>query len=113
MLTTGKARLRRAGMVLAVLVVSAAAMPASAFASSLRTSQARQHLAFLDQLYQMALGAVPLLSMLAIVGGIIMFGISGGHEGLMKKLGLPIACFGVAGFVLTSGSFLGIGAAVL
>jgi hypothetical protein len=113
MLTTEQALLRRTAMVLAFLVACAAVMAGPAFASSLRTAQARQHLAFLDQLYQMALGAVPLLSMLAIVGGIIMFGISGGHEGLMKKLGLPIACFGVAGFVLTSGSFLGIGAAVL
>lgn len=96
-----------------VAVLALLATPQMAYASSLRTAQARQHMGWLDQLYQMALGVVPLLSMLAIVGGIIMFGIGGGSEGLMKKLGLPIACFGVAGFVLTSGSFLGIGAAVL
>ena len=51
--------------------------------------------------------------MLAIVGGLIMWGIGGGNEGVMKKLGPVVAAFGVAGFILTSGSFLGIGAAVL
>lgn len=108
-----KSYLARLIVTAALVVVAVAAYPAVAFASSLRTAQARQHLGFLEQLYQMAVGAVPLLSMLAIVGGIIMFGISGGHEGMLKKLGPPIACFGVAGFILSSGTFLGIGAAVL
>jgi hypothetical protein len=98
---------------LAALLLTALARPELAFASSLGTAQARQHFGWLEQLAQLANGVVPLLSMLAIVGGLIMWGIGGGSEGVMKKLGPVVAAFGVAGFILTSGSFLGIGAAVL
>lgn len=98
---------------LGVLLLAALARPELAFASTLRNQQARQHFGWLEQLAQLANGVVPLLSMLAIVGGLIMWGIGGGSEGVMKKLGPVVAAFGVAGFILTSGSFLGIGAAVL
>ena len=113
MKTIGLRLVRRVSAVAVVLLLAAAARPELAFASSLRTPQARQHFGWLEQLVQMANGVIPLISMLAIVGGILMYGIGHGNEGMMKKLGLPIACFGVAGFVLTSGSFLGIGSAVL
>lgn len=103
----------RAAALVAALLAAASAGPAPAWASTLRTAQARQHFAWLEQLAQMAAGVVPLLSMLAIVGGLIMWGIGGGSEGVMKKLGPVVAAFGVAGFILSSGSFLGIGAAVL
>lgn len=98
---------------LGVLLLAALARPELAMASTLRNQQARQHFGWLEQLAQMANGVVPLLSMLAIVGGLIMWGIGGGSEGVMKKLGPVVAAFGVAGFILTSGSFLGIGSAVL
>lgn len=111
--TLGLGRVRRASALVAVLLMAALARPELAFASTLRTQQARQHFTWLEQLAQMASGVVPLLSMLAIVGGIMMWGIGGGSEGAMKKLGPPIAAFGVAGLILSSGSFLGIGAAVL
>jgi hypothetical protein len=96
-----------------VLLLAGLARPELAFASNLGTQQARQHFGWLEQLAQLANGVVPLLSMLAIVGGLIMWGIGGGNEGVMKKLGPVVAAFGVAGFILTSGSFLGIGAAVI
>lgn len=110
--TLGIGSVRRASA-LAAMLAAALARPELAFASTLRTQQARQHFTWLEQLVQMANGVVPLLSMLAIVGGIMMWGIGGGSEGAMKKLGPPIAAFGVAGLILSSGSFLGIGAAVL
>lgn len=113
MRTTGPGRARRASALVAVLVMAGLASPKAAFASTLGTAQARQHFGWLEQLAQLANGVVPLLSMLAIVGGLIMWGIGGGSEGVMKKLGPVVAAFGVAGFILTSGSFLGIGAAVL
>lgn len=100
----------RAAMLLPAMI---AALPCPAFASSLQNAQARAHFGWLQQLYSMATGVLPMLSTLAIVGGIIMWGISGGNEGVMKKLGPVVAAFGVAGFILSSGSFLGIGAAVL
>ena len=106
-------RARRGSALVAVLVMAALARPEFAFASSLRTQQARQHFGWLEQFYQVAAGVLPLVAMLAIVGGIMMYGIGGANEGMMKKLGLPVACFGVATLVLSSGSFLGIGAAVL
>jgi hypothetical protein len=98
---------------LAVLGIGLALGPNSAYASTLRTSAARQHFGWLEQVAQVATGVVPLLSMLAMVGGLIMWGIGGGSEGVMKKLGPVVAAFGVAGFILSSGSFLGIGAAVM
>lgn len=104
---------RRPGAWLYLLLLAALARPELAFASTLRTQQARQHFGWLEQLAQMATGVVPLLSMLAIVGGLIMWGIGGGSEGVMKKIGPVVAAFGVAGFILTSGSFLGIGSAVI
>jgi len=112
---TGKftSLLRRSVPTLVVLLLVAAARPELAFGSSLGTADARQHMKFLEKLYQLGVGTLPLLSLLAIVGGILMYGIGGGSEGMMKKMGLPIACFGLASLVLTSGSFLGIGAAVL
>ncbi len=113
MKTIGLDHVRRASARVAVPVLVGLAHPALAFASTLRTQQARQHFGWLEQLAQIANGVVPLLSMLAIVGGILMWGIGGGSEGAMKKLGPPIAAFGVAGLILSSGSFLGIGAAVL
>jgi hypothetical protein len=105
--------IRRACAMATVLAMTGLAHPGLAFASTLRTQQARQHFGWLEQFAQIAQGVVPLLSMLAIVGGIMMWGIGGGSEGAMKKLGPPIAAFGVAGLILSSGSFLGIGAAVL
>jgi hypothetical protein len=106
-------RARRVAAFAAVILLAAAARPGPAFGSSLGTAQARQHFGWLEQLAQLANGVVPLLSMLAIVGGLIMWGIGGGSEGVMKKLGPVVAAFGVAGVILTSGSVLGIGAAVL
>ncbi len=105
--------LRRRFTSLTVLALCLVTVPDAAFASTLRTPQARQHFGWLEQLAQLANGVVPLLSMLAIVGGLIMWGIGGGSEGVMKKLGPVVAAFGIAGFILTSGSFLGIGAAVM
>lgn len=99
----------RAWMVLLLLL----SLPSQAAASSLRNQQARQHFNWLQELYSMAMGVIPMLSTLAIVGGIIMWGIGGGNEGVMKKVGPVVAAFGIAGFILSSGSFLGIGAAVL
>lgn len=110
--TLGYGRVQRASALVPVLLM-ALSQPELAFASNLRTDQARAHFSWLEQLALIAHGVVPLLSMLAIVGGIIMWGIGGGSEGAMKKLGPPIAAFGVAGLILSSGSFLGIGAAVL
>ena len=109
----GLGRVRRAYALIAVLVMAGFAHPGLACASTLRTQQARQHFGWLEQLAQMANGVLPLLSLLVIVGALVMWGIGGGGEGLMKKLGPVVAAFGVAGFILTSGSFLGIGAAVL
>lgn len=105
-------RARSAITTVAVLAIGAGA-PNALYASTLRTPAARQHFGWLEQVAQIATGVVPLLSMLAIVGGLIMWGIGGGSEGVMKKLGPVVAAFGVAGFILSSGSFLGIGAAVI
>lgn len=113
MKTIGCTRVRRASASVAVLLMAALCRPELAFASSLRTQQARAHFGWLEQFYQVASGVLPMVAMLAIVGGIMMHGIAGANEGLMKKVGLPVACFGVAALVLSSGSFLGIGAAVL
>jgi hypothetical protein len=113
MKTMGFDHVRRVSVLLAVLLAPALARPELAFASSLRTQQARQHFGWLEQFYQIAAGVLPLIATLAIVGGIVMYGLGGGNEGIMKKLGLPVACFGVATLVLSSGSFLSIGAAVL
>jgi hypothetical protein len=113
MKTIGFSRVQRASALVAVPLVAALARPELAFASSLRTQQARQHFGWLEQFYQVAAGVLPMVAMLAIVGGIMMHGIGGASEGMMKKIGLPVACFGVAALVLSSGSFLGIGAAVL
>lgn len=96
-----------------MLLLAGMAFPQLAFASSLRNDAARVHFGWLEQFAQIASGVVPLISMLAIVGGLIMWGIGGGNEGVMKKLGPVVAAFGIAGFVLSSGSFLGIGSAVL
>lgn len=106
-------RMRRATTTLTLLGIGLALGPNAAYASTLQTTAARQHFGWLQQVAQIANGVVPLLSMLAIVGGLIMWGIGGGSEGVMKKLGPVVAAFGVAGFILSSGSFLGIGAAVM
>jgi ABC-type glucose/galactose transport system permease subunit len=104
---------QRLASVFMMAAMGAVIFPQGAFASTLRTNQARQHFGWMEQLAQLANGVVPLLSMLAIVGGLLAWGIAGGSEGIMKKLGPVVAAFGVAGFILSSGSFLGIGAAVL
>ena len=109
----GFARVSRSVAVVGVFLLAALARPELAFASSLKTDAAKVHFGWLEQFAQIANGVVPLVSMLAIVGGLIMWGIGGGNEGVMKKLGPVVAAFGIAGFILSSGSFLGIGAAVI
>ena len=109
----GFARVSRSVAVVGVFLLAGFARPELAFASSLKTDAARVHFGWLEQFYQIAAGVLPLVALLAIVGGIMMHGIGGASEGMMKKLGLPVACFGVAALVLSSGSFLGIGAAVI
>jgi hypothetical protein len=46
-----------------------------------------------------------------MVGGIVMWGVGGGGEGVMKKVGPVVAAFGLAGFILQQAGFLGIGGA--
>lgn len=109
-----KKPVRRSAWKSAVAYVTAAAFvmsPKVVFAAGLGTQQAQQHFGWMEQLYQMALGVLPLLSLFAIVGGILMWGLGGGNEKVMKTVGPVVASVGVAGFILTSGSFLGIGAA--
>ena len=113
MKTMDRATLRRAAASAMVLLMAAAAYPQPVLASTLKTQQARQHFGWLEQVVQIGNGVLPLLSMLMIVGGILRWGIGGGSEGVMKKVGPIVAACGVASFVLSSGSFLGIGAAVL
>jgi len=98
---------------LGAMLLAALADPGAASASSLQTGEALAHFTWLEEVVAIANGVIPLISMLAIVGGLIMWGLSGGNEGVMKKLGPVVAAFGVAGFILSSGSFLGIGAAVV
>jgi hypothetical protein len=98
--------------VLGAMLLMALSGPGMADATSLNDA-ARTHFTWLEQVVAIANGVVPLVSMLAIVGGLIMWGLSGGNEGVMKKLGPVVAAFGVAGFILSTGSFLGIGASVV
>lgn len=72
-------------------------------------NEASAHFGFLNTAIDMATAVIPAISLLAIVGGIVMWGIGGGGEGAMKKVGPVIMAFGLAGFILTQGRFLGIG----
>lgn len=103
----------RVSVAFAMAAMAVLTSPAAAWASTLTNASAQQHFGWLTRFYNVASGVLPMISMFAIVGGIIMFGLGGGNEGAMKKIGPVVACFGIASFILSSGSFLGIGSAVL
>lgn len=72
---------------------------------------ASAHFGFMNTVIDGAKGVIPAVGLLAIVGGLAMWGISGGQEGAMKKLGPVVAAFGVAATILSSSSFFGVGGA--
>lgn len=83
--------------------------PALALAGT--TGPATAHFGFLDTALTVAEGAIKPIALLAMVGGIVMWGVGGGGEGVMKKVGPVIAAFGLAAFILSQAQFLGIGGA--
>ena len=103
----------RVSLAFAAAMMALVMSPEASWASSVGNGDAARYFGFMNRIIGMAGGVIPALSTLAIVGGVILFGVTGQKEGFIKHIGPVVATMGLGGLILNAGNFVGIGAAIL
>jgi hypothetical protein len=103
----------RVSLAFAAAMVAVVMSPEASWASTVGRGDASTYFPFLNRIMNMFGGILPTVSLLAIVGGIVAFGLTGQKEGFIKHLGPAIGTLGLGAMILSAGNFVGIGAACL